>query len=405
MILLQRETAIDSQDRLRRLIDLGIALSAERELDRLLERILLEAKDLANADGGTLYLYKKDESLVFIIVRSDILGIALGGMTGRAVPFLLLRLRDPETGQPNYHSVATHTALRRTTVIIEDTYDTMDFNFSGAKKFNASTDCRSKSFLTVPLKNYQGDVIGVLQLINACDGNECIIPFLPENCALVEALASQAAVAIDNQQLIEAQRRLLEAFIQVIAHAIDAKSLYTGGHCAARVPVLTRMLAEAAHASQEEPFVDFALTTEVQRYELHLAVWLHDCGKVTMPEYVRPLDSWYDYLIGSCNLGEVYNLSISRGAPTNEERTIINDHITLTIEMLEKLPFPRYLKNILEFAGAHHEKMDRSGYPRGLRRKQMSIPARIMAIADIFEAPTAAADRPYKKPKTLSESI
>ncbi|KAF0116195.1 MAG: HD-GYP domain [Rhodospirillaceae bacterium] len=294
----RRETAIDFQDRLRRLVDLGIALSAERVLDRLLERILLEAKDLTNADGGTLYLCDEHDGLEFVIVRNDTLGIALGGTTGHKVPFPPLRLRDPETGEPNHHNVATYTAVQGRTVTVDDAYDTKGFDFSGAKKFDASTGYRSKSFLTVPLRNYQGDVIGVLQLINAHDAEGQVVPFPQENCALAEALASQAAVAIDNQRLIEAQRRLLEAFIQVIAHAIDAKSPYTGGHCV-RVPILTKMLAEAAHVSVEGPFAGFTLT-ETQRYELHLAAWLHDCGKVTTPEYVvdkaTKLETIYDRL-------------------------------------------------------------------------------------------------------------
>ena len=104
------------------------------------------------------------------------------------------------------------------------------------------------------------------------------------------------------------------------------------------------------------------------------------------------------------NLGEVYNLSVNRGTLTQEERFKINDHIVQTIMMLEQLPFPKYLARVPEYAGGHHEKMNGTGYPRKLFKNQMSIPARIMAIADIFEALTAA-DRPYKSPKLLSESI
>jgi HD-GYP domain-containing protein (c-di-GMP phosphodiesterase class II) len=104
------------------------------------------------------------------------------------------------------------------------------------------------------------------------------------------------------------------------------------------------------------------------------------------------------------NENEIHNLTISRGTLTPEERTIINDHIVVTIDMLEQLPFPKNLKRVPEYAGGHHEKMDGTGYPKGLKRDEMSVPARMMAIADIFEALTAA-DRPYKKAKTLSESL
>lgn len=508
------------RDLLPRLIELGIALSAERDHGRLLERILLEAKDMTNADGGTLYLRTEDDCLAFKILRNDTLKTAMGGTTGVEVPFPPLRLYDPVTGAPNHNNVATHTALSGEKVDIADAYDAKDFDFSGTKKFDSGTGYRSKSFLTVPLKNYHGGVIGVLQLINARDADGTVVAFPEEILPLIDALASQAAVAIDNQSLIEAQRKLLESFIRVIAHAIDAKSPYTGGHCA-RVPTITKLLAEAAHESTSGPFSDFRLDDD-KRYELYLAAWLHDCGKVTTPEYVvdkatkletitdrlheirtrfevlrrdaeieylkKRLDGgdeadlkpafearcqelqeqfafvaetnlggefmkperveqlkavgaqtwtrYFDRTIGLSwvetnrlgkdvppppatefllddrsdhktevfNLGEIYNLSIARGTLTSEERKIINDHISQTIAMLDQLPFPKHLRNVSEFAGAHHEKMDGTGYPRGLTRDQMSIPARIMAIADIFEALTAA-DRPYKQPKTLSEAV
>ena len=104
------------------------------------------------------------------------------------------------------------------------------------------------------------------------------------------------------------------------------------------------------------------------------------------------------------NLGEIYNLSISRGTLSEEDRFKINEHSIMTIKMLSELPFPEALKRVPEFAGAHHETLIGTGYPRGLTKEQMSLPARIMAVADVFEALTAS-DRPYKKPKTLSEAI
>ncbi|MBF0130947.1 MAG: GAF domain-containing protein, partial [Alphaproteobacteria bacterium] len=272
------------QDHLPRLIELGIALSAERDHDRLLERILLEAKGMTNADGGTLYLRTEDDCLAFEILRNDTLKTAMGGTTGVKIPFPPLKLYNPDTGEPNHNNVATHTALSGERVEIADAYDAKDFDFSGTKKFDAGTGYRSKSFLTVPLKNYHGEVIGVLQLINARDADGAVTPFPAGILPLIDALASQAAVAIDNQSLIDAQKKLLDSFIRVIAHAIDAKSPYTGGHCA-RVPAITKLLAEAAHEADDGPFKDFALNEDM-RYELYLAAWLHDCGKVTTPEYV-----------------------------------------------------------------------------------------------------------------------
>ncbi len=529
--------------RFERLIEVGIALSGERDHNRLMERILLEAKGLSNADGGTLYLKTEDERLRFEIMRTDSLGIAMGGTTGKAIPFPPLALFDAE-GAPNHKNVATHVALTGAAIEIPDAYEAADFDFSGTRKFDAGTGYRSTSFLTVPLKNHQGDVIGVLQLLNAKDPDTgAVVPFDGEVQPLIEALASQAAVALDNRQLIDAQRRLIDSFITLIAKAIDAKSPYTGGHCQ-RVPELTRMLAEAACASDEAPFADFALTEE-EWYELRIASWLHDCGKVTTPEYVvdkaTKLETIYNRLhevrtrfevlkrdaeiaylkavaaggdekalsaerdrkvaeidadyafIAECNIGgefmapekiervkriagikwrrtlddrlglsvaelkrlegipakplpaeeplladrpehvvtrepgdildpdnphgfrldmpehkynfgEVYNLSVARGTLTAEERYKINDHMVQTIVMLNELPFPKHLRRVPEYAGGHHETMIGTGYPKKLRREDMSLPARAMAIADIFEALTAS-DRPYKKAKSLSESL
>jgi len=528
-----------------RLIKIGIALSGERDTNRLLETILLEAKELSNADGGTLYLSDKDGNLKFEIMRTDSLNVAMGGTTGKEITYPSILLSDPETGEKNHANVASSAALTGKSINISDAYTSKGFDFTGTKKFDEGTGYKSKSFLTVPMKNSQSKIIGVLQLLNAKDlKTDKVIPFGDDIQPLIEALASQAAVALENKHLLDAQKALLDSFIELIGSAIDSKSPYTGGHCQ-RVPELTKMLAVAACKDLDGPFADFELT-EDEWYELHIAAWLHDCGKVTTPEYVvdkaTKLETIYDriheirtrfevikreaeidYLkaiidgerdvnilqndldvrlaqvdddfafiaesnIGGefmaperiervkkianttwtrtldnrigiaheekkrwdrspvqglpakekllddrddhivCrgveeasvkgnsygfkldipelkfNLGEVYNLCIPRGTLTKEERFKINDHIVQTIIMLEKLPFPDHLKRVPEYAGGHHEKMDGTGYPRKLKKDDMSIPAKIMAIADIFEALTAA-DRPYKLPKKLSDSI
>ena len=505
---------------LERLIDIGLALSAERNHARLTERILLEAISLTNSDGGTLYLRTEEDTLRFEIVRTGSLKIAMGGTTGVKIPFPPVRLYNAETGEPNYNNVSAAAALSRKAINIEDAYTAEGFDFSGTKNFDQGTGYRSKSFLCIPLKNYSDEVTGVLQLINAQDDAGKVIPFSPPIQRLVEALASQAAVAIDNQMLIDAQKALMDSMIKVMAHAIDAKSPYTGGHCQ-RVPELTKMLAQKASDETTGPFAAFSLD-EQEWYELHVAAWLHDIGKVTTPEYVvdkatklqtiydrvhevrmrfevlrrdaeiamlkaiakgksarverhkfkqrcAELDvqwkyiaennlggefmsgerqekvkeiakqKWYRYFdrkhglswteakllegappadegweqlladlpehsAGEYNLGEVLNMCIQRGTLNDDERRKINDHIVLTIDMLNEMPFPKHLRRVPEYAGGHHEKMDGKGYPKGLRGDQMSLPARMMAIADIFEALTAA-DRPYKKAKTLSESL
>ncbi|GAB6041304.1 HD-GYP domain-containing protein [Endothiovibrio diazotrophicus] len=480
-------------DRLDKLTSIGLALSKEKDSAQLLEKILLEAKALTSADGGTLYTVTDEDTLEFQIVRTDSLGIAMGGSTGQPINFPQIPLHDAD-GNPNEHAVVAHAVLHDDTINIPDAYEAEGFDFSGTRAFDQRTGYRSKSFLTVPLKNHQDDIIGVLQLLNKIDGDSGeVVAFSIEDQTLAESLASQAAVALTNKRLIEDLKTLFEAFIQIIASAIDEKSPYTGAHCR-RVPVLTLMLADAARDAADGPWADFQMTDE-QRYELEIAAWLHDCGKVVTPvnvvdkstkleaihdrvhevsarfevlrrdaeiellkgrlqaleegrpEAIPALEEHYretlalldeeNAFVHKSNVGgefmsdddcervreigrrswrhngrtvallsenEIYNLTIPKGTLTPEEREIINNHVVVTLKMLESLPFPKHLKNVPEFAGGHHERMDGKGYPRGLTREQMSPQARMMAIADIFEALTAS-DRPYKPRKTISESL
>jgi HD-GYP domain-containing protein (c-di-GMP phosphodiesterase class II) len=472
--------ADDLVQRLEQLNAIGASLSAERDINRLLEAILAAAKAITRADGGTLYRVTEERTLRFEIVRTTSLRYYLGGTTGNPVPFYPIQLhRD---GKPNHNMVAAYAALTGQTVNIADAYAAEGFDFTGTRAFDAKTGYRSKSFLTVPMRNHEGETIGVLQLINAQDPQSGeIVAFSASDQRLAESLASQAGIALTNRLLINQLEQLFESFINLINSAIDEKSPYTGGHCQ-RVPVLTMMLAEAVNETKQGPLAEFSMT-EKDRYELKIAGLLHDCGKVTTPVHVvdkaTKLETIYDRIhlidtrfevlrrdleierlkgeldetqvrrrlreleddrrfLHACNIGsermsdddvgrvkriaayrwrdltgheanflsddEVKNLTIRAGTLTEDERKVINHHIVATIRMLEALPWPRHLANVPEYAGGHHERMDGKGYPKGLKREQMSVQARCMGIADIFEALTAK-DRPYKKGKTLSESL
>jgi HD-GYP domain-containing protein (c-di-GMP phosphodiesterase class II) len=480
--------------RLEKLNAIGVALSAERNIDRLLETILLAAKDVTNADGGTIYRVTEAQTLRFEILRNDSLGLAMGGTSGVPISFSPVPLRD-EAGRPNDAMVVAYAVLHDQTVNIADAYTAEGFDFSGTREFDKKTGYRSRSFLTVPLKNHENEIIGVLQLINARrpETGE-VAPFPAADQHLVESLASQAAVALTNRLLINQLGELFESFVRLINIAIDEKSPYTGGHCQ-RVPELTMMLAQAASDTEDGPLKGFRMT-EQDRYELKIASLLHDCGKVTTPvhivdkatklqtlfdrihlidtrfevlkrdaeiallrgkleavargdtaavaaleqafaERIRQLDEDRAFLRRS-NVGgefmspeyqarvdaiarytwtneageaapflsedEAYNLKIPKGTLTPEEREIVNNHIVTTIRMLEALPWPKHLRHVPQYAGGHHERMDGKGYPKGLTGDQMPVQARIMAIADIFEALTAR-DRPYKPGKTLAEAL
>lgn len=481
---------------------IGVALSKEHDRDRLVESILLEAKRLCLADGGTLYLVDEPgRELDFAMIHTDSLQIAQGGSTGNPINLpsipLFLPSDSPNANAPNRSSlpnrsnVATRAYHDRTPVHVPDAYvagGIKGIDLSGTHAFDKRNNYRSVSLFAVPLSNSQGNVIAVLQLINATDAETGeVVPFHPELERTVIALAAQAGIALDNQALLDGQRTLLEAFIKLIAAAIDAKSPYTGDHCE-RVPVLAEMFTRVLCDASEGPFASFSLTEEEWR-ELRVAAWLHDCGKVTTPTHVMDkatkLETIFDrialvearfevlkreaeldyyrkrdagvaeteakadrdqrleqlsadlHFLKQANIGGEFlspearqrimdighqklvldgkeqpvldeemlgNLTVARGTLTEAERVTINGHMVQTIRMLESLPFPKGLTRVPEYAGGHHERMDGKGYPKGIYAGDMSIPARVLAIADVFEALTAA-DRPYKKGKTLSESM
>lgn len=271
-------------DQIRRLNQIGTALPAEKNLDRLLEMIVDEARDFTNADGGTLYIMSDDEEeLHFAIVQNTSLNIRMGG-TGGKITWLSVRLKNLD-GKPNHANVSAYAAITGQVVNISDVYHAEGFNFEGTRRFDAETGYRSQSMLVVPMRNHEGDIIGVLQLLNAQTAAETgVIPFSIENQKMTESLASQAAVAISNKRLIHDLENLLESFIRTIATAIDEKSPYTGGHVR-RVSELTMAIAEKINKSVDGPYAGISFDEDKLK-ELHISAWLHDVGKITTPEYI-----------------------------------------------------------------------------------------------------------------------
>jgi len=283
-------------DHIKKLNEIGAALSAENNLDKLLEMILTEAKNFTNADAGTLYMMTDDENyLKFRVVETDSLGIKMGGTMGE-ITWPPLRLYK-EDGSENREMVAALCALEGEMINIEDVYEAKGFNFEGTKKFDQSTGYRSKSMLVIPMKNYENEVIGVCQLLNRKDNQTGeVTQFSNEDESSTSSLASQAAVAITNAKLINDLRNLLESFIKSIAAAIDAKSPYTGGHVR-KVAEITMMVAEALNSSKEGKYKDIKYGYD-QLNELRIAALMHDVGKITTPEYVvdkaTKLETVYD---------------------------------------------------------------------------------------------------------------
>ena len=230
--------------------EIGAALSAENDLTRLLEQILDGAMSLTNADGGTLYTLTPEQKLEFQIVRNRSLQLEMGGSKGEMLGFESIPLYDGQ-GNPNEKTVVAYAVLNDKSVNIEDAYRVVDFDFSGTRLFDEKLGYRSRSFLVLPLKNHENDIIGALQLINATDSETgAVIPFDNLSQSFGESIASQAAVAITNRRLIDSLEKLFESFITTLAKAIDDKSPYTGEHCR-RVPIITLMLADAVRETAD----------------------------------------------------------------------------------------------------------------------------------------------------------
>ena len=468
---------------IKKLSDIGRALSGVYDLNTLLEMIVDQARSFTNADAGTLYIVE-DNTLRFQIVQNDSLKIRMGGKTGETIPFPPVELKES--------NVSAFVALKGVSVNIPDVYDTDLFDFTGPKKFDQSTGYRSKSMLVVPMRNHDNDVIGVLQLLNATNPlNNEVIAFSQDYENLSESLASQAAVSITNAKLISNMTELFEAFVKVMANAIDEKAPVTGGHIR-RVADLTLTMADVIHELKEGVFKDKKFTPD-QMYELRIAAYMHDIGKVTSPveivEKAKKLQTIFDRIhyirlrmayisqkvqlegqeakikilqngsdpeqlktlektthdqleelkeirefINKCNEpgefledetldrlkelsqktyiddegeqqpliteDELVNLSIRRGSITEKERGKMQDHAAVTLRMLKQIPFTKKLKNIPDFAGAHHEFINGKGYPLGLKGDEIPFEGKLMAVTDIAEALTAS-DRPYKKAMPL----
>jgi len=510
--------------------EITASLSAETRFDPLLQRVLFETVKIGQAQAGLIFLCESEGT------RLEPHGLTIDGQQQDPAAFSIPALILESPQGPAWLQELTNRDSLVITLGFEQAADLQPVMLALA--------CPSAHLIGIRLRNRHNETVGVLVLMLVDSGQEADLEKLrPDRIAFIQAISGAAALCIDSQRLQNKQKQLLDSFIQLLAGAIDAKSPYTGGHCQ-RVPALTLMLAEAAAASQQPAFAAYQ-PNDNEWEALHIASWLHDCGKVTTPEYVvdkatkletlndriheirtrfevLKRDAWINYwqglaqngdesslaaardaelaqldadfaFVAHCNIGaeamgeadlqrlreiaertwsrtlddrlgvsweekkrqergpaqtlpvleplladkpehllerheneligadnpwgfkldapphkynrgELYNLSITRGTLTREERYVINHHMVQTILMLKHLPFPEHLQNIAEIAGGHHEKMDGTGYPMQLKREQMSLPARMMAIADIFEALTAA-DRPYKKGKTLSEAL
>lgn len=469
---------IDLYEQVEKLTKIGIALSGEKDINNFFKLILDGAIYFTNADAGTIYTVSEDQkNLDFKVICTRSKNLQLGTADVSKWPPVPLFDQTGEKRMQNFVSYVVHTGEP---LSIDDVYHQDVFDNSGTKKYDAGNDYHSKSMAAIPLKNHENEVLGVIQLINAMDDKGNILPFSQENITMLSSLASQAAIAISNKELIRSLEKLLYQFIQSIARAIDRKSKNTGGHVL-RVATLSEQLS---HKIQEDnQYYPDLHYSEEELQEISLAGWMHDVGKITTPVYVQDkakkletifdriemvlarfemvqaviqkdlvlaqgnlqeelkkklalIDEYKEFVI-ICNTGgefmsdedlakldeirdfrhnsdnreyflitenEHKNLSIRRGTLLWEEILKMREHATVTAEMLSELTFPRKFKNVPLYASSHHEKLNGNGYPYQLSEADLPVQARIIAVADVFEALTAS-DRPYKPGKTLSETF
>ena len=511
--------AIGNTRNLSTILELNDLIQNTENYSDIVEKIMDTAANLCDADSYFFYNVNDDKFLTLSYSVSKSLHILRKGSDNLAyAPTIFL----PESKRKEQKTIAEDCFFSKEIINLNNIYANDKYDNRFFMEFDEDNDYSTVSILSFPITTRKKDIVGIAQFINPRDESGRTLTFTPETQSYTISVCRLIGILLENKNLSEAYGQLLESFIEVLARAIDAKSPYTGAHCQ-RVPVIARLLATAAVQTDRGPLKNFEMSAD-DWYALHIASWLHDCGKVTTPEYivdkatkletiynriheirnrfeilrrdahieylkkrlkntdsqerlqaefihkVKQLEKDYDFIaqcnigdkklspediaelerisrltfmryfsrmkglswaerdsikevekndnpgyetllqnredhiFGGYNRGELYNLEVPQGTINKEEREKINEHIVVTIDMLKALPFPKELSKVVEYAGAHHERIDGKGYPNGLTGAQMSIPAKIMAIADIFEALTAN-DRPYKEPKKLSEVL
>ena len=464
------------------LTNIGIALSIEKDTDKVFDLILEEALLFTNADGATIYTLSEDRNkLDFKLVYNRTMNIIMGGKHSE-ITWPSLVLKD-ENGEVSLKNMASYAANTGKAVKFDDVYEQTMFDNSGTRKFDEMNHYRSKSMVAIPLKDHEDEILGVIQLINPTDSVGNIIKFTDEHLELLSSLSSITAMIMTNRKLIEGLESLLHQFIRSIAKTIDRKSKYTGGHIS-RVALLTEKIAERINEIKRGFFKKIEFN-ENQMKEISMSGWMHDLGKIITPESImdkgtklecindridhvitrfslikslikkdiqikkmkneniKHLQDLYTQLeedqafIEQCNIGsefmedweldrirsiadfrysaddETYfllnedesrNLCIRKGTLLPEEFAKMKEHASVTASMLNELSFPRKYENVALYASSHHEKINGKGYPSGLSGEKLPLQARIIAVADLFEALTAV-DRPYKKGKKLTEAL
>ena len=441
-----------------KILEIGIQLTAERDYDELLSKIINCAMELTACDGGTLYLFEKDH-LQFCIMKNKSLGIDQKGTKDEKYPPVTMDEKN----------ICAYAAIHREFLNIEDAYSSSRLDLSGPREYDKRTGYRTKSVLVFPLISHEDKLIGVVQLINAKNKDGEIIPFGKDCEKVLLSLGSQAAVAVANMRFVQEIEDLMISITQVFTDAIDTRIPYNYYH-SRNVYLYVRLLVDYINSQHEAGKTD-RFYKPAERDELLMAALMHDIGKLVIPndiidkttrlgdklelvlerferlallyniDYLQGRlgkDKWIEkknyfldarerveeinrkprlteedvaYIqnmsrmsytdsngqkISYLSLGETECLTVVSGNLTRGEREVICSHVEYTEKYLRKMNFGVRYPHIIEWAGAHHEFLDGSGYPRGLKGDEIPFEARILVVVDVFEALTSA-DRPYKK--------
>lgn len=448
-----------TQEAMRKVLQAGISLSSERDLNRLLDIILASVMELANCDAGTLYLLE-DDGLHFKIMHTNSLGTHSGGDG-----------KDPDLPPVplKRENVCAFSLLENRTICIENVHTSKEYDFSGPIRYDAITGYHTESMLVVPMTNREGKKLGVLQLINALDENGNIQIFPEDMILALESVASQASITLQNVQYMQEIKALFNSFVRTMSAAVDERSSYNANH-SRRMALFGENFVNflnnrAIEEGREEPF------SPQNKEELITSIWLHDIGKLTTPravmdkpkrltymqreqfanrmkiirllaqnaklqgsitdeeaesikretieaeEFIDSIDGvgfipdekieWIDSLHNKTYIDENGNekpwlndneyqmLSIRRGTLSPEERKIMENHVVVTDRLLSQIKFSADLSHVRQWASLHHETLNGTGYPHGLKEDEIPKEVRIITIIDIFDA-LVAEDRPYK---------
>lgn len=451
---------------LRRILDIGIALTNEKDYNLLLEKILMESMKITNSDAGTLYVNEPD-GLKFMLMRNSTLGVYKGG-DGEDIEMPKVAFAEG--------NVCAYSAIHRKIINIPDVYTSEEFNFTGPKKYDAITGYRTKSMLVVPLQDHENEIIGVIQLMNAMDSEQNVTTYRKEDEYIINSIASQAAVTLANMNHIKEIKDMLYSMVSTLTTAIDERSPFNANH-SKNVAKYAGELIDYINSQYEMGKTTLHFSEE-RREQIVMAAMLHDIGKLVTPleimnkptrlgdglsavldrfdlflawlkidyyekrvtkEYCDERTAYLKEVIDTIvkinsasyvddqlldwiekiskeeytdQTGRVFpfitydekeNLSIRKGTLTAQERQVMEQHVVITSKLLAQIHFGEHFSDVPLLAGAHHEFLDGTGYPNKLNSETMPYDARILVILDIFDS--LISDRPYKKSMPVASAM